>query len=265
MKSVRKMFKRPVAVAAGTGYVAAAVVSATVLAAKMVGKPGNSPWDYTLYAFRESGTAIQSDVKQLVVDSDVRSGGIALFRGNQVSISGNIVAGKSIEQDVAAFSAGNRHENASALPVNSVFSDVYRIATEGEEITSADEIICNSYQVDHPIVGKAGLQLNISQENPASEDNADQAEYKCGAFGAGFVCSVYENQSEWKTVFPFLFQNDNAQNRDLLAAGEAGAFLPVGGQAAAGDWTSYDKLPEDPFRNTLSPDEGICGLRQCSG
>ncbi|MBR6716977.1 MAG: RHS repeat protein [Oscillospiraceae bacterium] len=254
MKSVREVFKRPVAVASGTAAVAAAIVSVTVLAARLVNDPSSNPWDYTLFAFQDSGTALLSDTGQLAVEGDVRSGGGASFSGGNVDITGNVVAGKSIEKKADSFKAGRVQENAPALTVNAVFGDVFRLAGGNDAFSEQDEITCNSYQVDSPIVGKDGLQLNISQEFAAAPEEAEQEDYKFGAFGAGFMSNVYENEYEWKNVLPFLFEDDVPQDRDLLKVGEASAFLPVGGQQSGG-WDNYDKLPEDPFGQALSQED----------
>lgn len=255
MKPLKKKLQKPLVTAAAAVGTSALVVSAAVMAVKMIGAPSTNPWDYTMYAFDTGEDALKSSAVLLKADGDVRSNGGADFGEGETEITGNLVAGGTVRTEKGTLRTGKLTENAAPIEANQVFSDVFRAATADRDPLYRDSIRDFSLEIGQPVIGEDGLNIEIRRNNMPDPDIQAEPSYKSGAFGAVFMADVYNRPEEWKQVLPFLFENADMPAKDYAGLGAESAFLPVDGGSAAKDWKNADRLPENVFGNHLSADD----------
>ena len=255
MKPLKKKFQKPLVTAAAAVGTSALVVSAAVMAVKMIGAPSSNPWDYTMYAFDTGEEALKSNAALLKADGDVRSNGGAVFGDGETEITGNLVVSGAVSTDKGTLRTGKLTEHASPLAVNQVFSDVFREATANHDMLYKDSLTDFSLQISQPVIGEGDLNVQIRRNNTPDPEAQETISYKSGAFGAAFMADVYNRPDEWKQVLPFLFESGETPEQDYAGLGAESAFLPVDGGSAAKGWKNADRLPEDVFANHLSAED----------
>ncbi len=244
----------PVAVAAAAAIMTTMISTAFAISGQLNKQPSDNPWDYTLLASGGDESLI-ADANTLTVAGDMRANGSIGFDGENVSVSGLVVASGTVRSDVTSYEAGRTIENTNVLEVNNVFGDVYGYVSSSGEISYTDTVTANMYEVNEPVVAVSSLDLTTSKNIPC-EDEQEQTN-KFGVFGAGFLTSVYENQSKWSEVLAIypadtVIESDESGCRDLLELAKKSAFIPVGEQAVSDTWKNSDAIATTAFQDNFN-------------
>lgn len=241
----------PIAVAATVAIMTTMISTAFAVSSQWNRRPSDHPWDYTLLA-SGGDESLTVDANMLTVAGDMRTNGDVGFEGENVSVSGLVVASGMVRSHAASYEAERTIENIDILNVNNVFSNVYGYVSSSGEMSYSDAVAANMFEVNEPLVSVSSLDLTASKNIPCEE--AQEQTNKFGVFGAGFLTSVYENPSKWNEVLPIfpadtVIEGDASGNRDLLELAKKSAFIPAGEQAVSDMWTHADAIAQTAFRD----------------
>lgn len=252
MKPLKKAIQKPLAIAVAAVTTSALAASVVVMATKLINAPSSNPWDYTLYAFDTGTEAIKSNAASLLVEGDVRTAGGAVFGNGQTEITENLIAGGKVQYEGDNLKAGKLTEDAEALTVNSVFSDVYVEAVGKNEVQYAESLSDQYLVIDNSVIGQSDLNVSVRRNSLTADEAGDTVSHKSGAFGADFMADLYNRPDAWKGVLPFLYTGSQPEDKDFAALGKLSAFLPVETSKNAEGWSNAELLPENVFSSHLS-------------
>ena len=95
----------PVAVAAAAAIMTTMISTAFAISGQLNKQPSDNPWDYTLLASGGDESLI-ADANTLTVAGDMRANGGIGFGGENVSVSGLVVASGTVRSDVTSYEVG---------------------------------------------------------------------------------------------------------------------------------------------------------------
>ena len=244
----------PVAVITAAAIMTTMVSTAFAITGQLNKRPSDNPWDYTLLASGEN-ESLTVAANTLTIAGDMRANGGVGFDGEDVSVSGLVVASGMVRNNVTSYEMGRTIENVDVLEVNNVFSDVYGYVSSSGEISYTDAVTANMYDVNQPIISVTSLDLTTSKNIPCEDEQ--EMTNKFGVFGAGFLTSVYENQSKWSEVLPIypadtVIESDESGCRDLLELAKKSAFIPAGEQAVSDTWSNSDAIARTAFQDNFN-------------
>ncbi|NLZ46028.1 MAG: hypothetical protein GX896_04985 [Clostridiales bacterium] len=221
-------------------------------------EPSSNPWDYTMYAFGEHNS-LKSVADNLSVQGDIRTNGSMNLNGKNASVSGFVISGNTVSDGLKSFEFEKKIENEEILPHDNVFQNIYDIAEDGDCVTYQKEDISENFvRFNNPVIVESEWNVNVSADiSPVISEEPRESEKKFGAFGAGFLTSVYENPTKWNNVLPIFYQgsglnNDESGLKSLLELGEKSNFIPIGEQSVSENWKFYEKLPAGVFQENFN-------------